>query len=230
MRRYPKIALTGGIASGKTTVARMLQDKGALIIDADVVAREVVEPGTPCWQALRTMLDPQFFDPSSGQLNRRALREAIVKDPEIKKKLESITHPAIVSEMNARWENSCKQNPDRIVIFDVPLLFEVNLQHRFDFIIVVYVPRHVQRERLAMREGISPEEAEQLIKLQKDIELKKAQASAIITNDGDIEHTARQVDALWDRLVEFWHNFRALEAPQSSPEIEGSSSTHPSRI
>ncbi|MEJ5300281.1 MAG: dephospho-CoA kinase [Thermodesulforhabdaceae bacterium] len=213
MRRYPKIALTGGIASGKSTVARMLQAKGALIIDADSVAREVVEPGTACWQALRDALGTTFFDPS-GRLDRKALRKAIMENPEIKKRLESITHPAIVFEMNARWEDSIVRDPNRIVIFDVPLLFEVNLHHRFDFIIVVYVPRNIQRERLAARDGISIEEAEQFIMLQKDIELKKAQASAVIVNDGDIEHTVSQVDALWDKLERFWHDFKAPEALQ----------------
>jgi dephospho-CoA kinase len=215
MAIYPRIALTGGIASGKSTVARMLQEKGAFIIDADVVARKVVEPGTPCWHELRSFLEPRFFD-ASGRLDRRALREAIVRDPDIKRRLESIVHPAIVSEMNARWERSISEDPNRIVIFDVPLLFEVNLQHRFDFIIVVYVPQPIQRERLALREKISPQEAQELIKLQKDIELKKALASFVITNEGSIEETAQQVDLLWSQLVDFWHSFaKSAGAPQS---------------
>ncbi|MGC8719659.1 MAG: dephospho-CoA kinase [Thermodesulforhabdaceae bacterium] len=215
MAIYPRIALTGGIASGKSTVARMLQGKGAFIIDADVVARKVVEPGTPCWHELRSFLEHRFFD-ASGRLDRRALREAIVRDPDIKRRLESIVHPAIVSEMNALWEKSISEAPDRIVIFDIPLLFEVNLQHRFDFVIVVYVPRSIQQERLALREKISIEEAQKLIKLQKDIELKKAQASIVITNDGSLEETARQVDLLWEKLTHLWQNFaKSAGAPRS---------------
>lgn len=229
MRRYPRIALTGGIASGKSTVASMLRGKGAFIIDADLVARKVVEPGTACWQALRSVIPPDFFD-ESGNLNRKALRCAIVQDPGMKKRIESILHPAIIAEMGTQWEKSIAESPERIVIFDIPLLFEVNLQHRFDFIIVVYTPRDVQRERLARRENISPEEAEKLITLQLDIEFKKSNASAVIMNNGNIENTARQVDALWLQLTDLWHNFpRSPGVSQSLPDCGDSSSSPPSK-
>lgn len=215
MRFYPRIALTGGIASGKSTVASMLREKGAIIIDADIIAREVVKPGTACWQALKLALPADFFD-ETGQLNRKALRKAMTKSNEIKKTIEEIIHPAIVAEMKTRWEDSIAGNPDRIVIFDIPLLFELDLQHRFDFIIVVYAPRDVQLKRLAVRDGISPEEAERLINLQQDIESKRTRASALIMNDKDIDETSRQVDLLWLRLVELWHNFsKSPGAPQS---------------
>ncbi|MCX7821906.1 MAG: dephospho-CoA kinase [Syntrophobacterales bacterium] len=229
MRRYPRIALTGGIASGKSTVASMLMRKGALIIDADSIAREVVEPGTDCWKALRSVLSPGFFE-ESGLINRRKLREAIVKNSEIKKCIEGIIHPAVISEMKVRWERAIAENPERIVIFDIPLLFEVNLQHRFDFVIVVYVPRSIQRERLATRDGISPDEAEKLIDIQKDIEFKKAHASALIVNDGSMEETAHQVDLLWNKLVDLWHNFS--KSPEESRSLLGFSdfsSSPPSR-
>ncbi len=202
MKRYPRIALTGSIASGKSTVSRMLKEKGAFIIDADEVARAVVEPGRPCWKRLYEAIGGQYFN-ADGSLKRKEIKDQIVKDKEFKKIVEEVTHPAIIEEMNNLWNDYLSTNPENPAIFDIPLLFEVGLEKNFDFVIVVWTPREIQIERLVKRDGITYEEANKLIGLQEDLEIKKAKASFVISNT-TLSETAKQVDLLWDHLLKLW--------------------------
>ncbi len=153
-----KIALTGGIATGKTTVANLFRDLGATVLDADVYARRVVEPGAESWQALRDMIGPAYFDPA-GSLNRRKLREKIIEEPDLREKLDALLHPFIIPAMWADWERLKRSDPRRVVIFDIPLLFEGGFETKFDIVILVYVPPCIQIQRLAKRDGITLQEA-----------------------------------------------------------------------
>lgn len=196
----PKIALTGGIATGKTTVSRMLEKRGAYIIDADIIARKILEPGTKCWNKLVKILDPSFFD-SEGNLKRGKLRKAIAQNPDLRKTVNSITHPEIVKTMERLWFEQTRLNPKTVKIFDIPLLFEVNLHNFFSFIILVYVPPKVQIERLAKRDNITIDEAVQALSMQLPIEEKRSKSHWIIDNSSTLEDTEAQVDKLWHHLV-----------------------------
>jgi dephospho-CoA kinase len=194
-----KIALTGGIASGKTTVANKLKELGAIILDADEYARRVVEPGTPSWDGLRELLGSAYFD-REGCLKRRELRERIIADPDCRKKVDEVLHPFIVRAMWAEWETQRRLHPDVPVIFDIPLLFEGGFDKDFDLIILVYVPAEVQVERLIERDGIDRKEAEGTLSMQFSIDSKKALSHHIIDNSRDFAGTLRQVEEVWKKL------------------------------
>ncbi|MFP5211798.1 MAG: dephospho-CoA kinase [Acidobacteriota bacterium] len=195
-----RIGLTGGIATGKSTVAAMFAELGAVILDADRVAREVVQPGTPCWFELRQTFGSDFFD-ADGQLDRRRLRECIISDDRCRLKLNAITHPHILTAMDDAWERITAHDPGRIVIFDVPLLFEINFSHGFETIILVYSPPEVQIQRLMERDCVSRAEAEKTLSIQLPIESKKALSTFVIDNSLDMDCTSRQVKEVWERLT-----------------------------
>ncbi len=199
----PRVALTGSIATGKSTVSQLLKKRGAFIIDADVIAREILRPGTRCWQELLKVLDRSFFD-EEGNLKRAELKKAIAQDTFLRKTINSITHPAIIDEMIEKWKNHITLNPSQIVIFDVPLLFEANLESLFSLIVVVYVPARVQLDRLMKRDGLTVDEASELVSMQLSIEDKKQRAHWVIDNSSTLENTEQQVDILWNFLKELW--------------------------
>lgn len=196
-RRPVRIALTGGIASGKSTVAHMLQQKGAVVLDADAAARRAVEPGQPAWRRLRTILDDGYFDPATGEIQRRKLREDIVRDPELRAQVNAAVHPSVMEAMEAAWREWCVRDPHRVVIFDIPLLYETQLEGTFDCVILVYANPETQVQRLCRRDGVSPKEAQKTLGMQWPIAWKKERAHVVIDNCGDLESTQRQVDALW---------------------------------
>jgi dephospho-CoA kinase len=194
-----RIALTGGIATGKSTVARIFADLGAAILDADQVAREVVEPGTYCWQKLRDYLGAAYFQ-ENGELRRRELREKIIHDSQCRLTVNAILHPCIVREMDRRWQTRQKLQPEQIVIFDIPLLFETDLADCFDTIILVYTSREIQIQRLMLRDGLSPAEAAKTLTMQLPIEAKRTKSHLIVDNSYDLSHTHEQVQAVWEKL------------------------------
>lgn len=187
------IGLTGGIASGKSTVSAMLVRKGALLIDADQIAREVVLPGRPALLEIVQRFG-QAVLLEDGALHRKKLGEMIFRDSEARKDLEAILHPQIRAIMRQRmleWET---ENPQSLVVVDVPLLFESKLQGMFSEVMLVYAPVDIQRNRLMQREGISWEEAELRLDSQMPIEGKKKLADVIINNSGTLEETENQID------------------------------------
>ncbi|GIP38220.1 dephospho-CoA kinase [Paenibacillus sp. J31TS4] len=189
-----KIGLTGGIACGKSTVAEMLVERGAILIDADRIAREVVEPGTPLLQEVAAAFGQDVLHPD-GSLNRKRLGEIVFADEAARKRLEGLLHPEIRATMRKRMEEAEKQQPDRLVIVDVPLLFESGLQAMFDEVLVVAVPPDKQLERLMARDGLTREQAELRLAAQMPIERKRELADAVIDNSGDRSDTERQVEA-----------------------------------
>lgn len=190
------IGLTGGIASGKSTIANMLVERGALLVDADQVAREVVLPGEPALEAIASAFGQAVLE-ADLSLNRKSLGEIVFRDKEKLKQLEAITHPAIRTRMQERIHTYAEQFPERLIVADVPLLYETEQQHLYEGIMVVYVPAEVQILRLMKRNAMSEEEAARRVKLQMDIERKKELADWVIDNSGTVADTERQIDKFW---------------------------------
>lgn len=193
------LGVTGGIASGKTTVANMLAELGAPIVDFDILAREVVEPGKPAWQDIVDYFGKQVLN-EDRTLNRKKLSKIVFSDLEKRKKLESFTHPRIHEEFVKQVNEIAAQNPNAIIQTVIPLLIELNLQYIFHKILVVYTPYKKQVERLIERDGISREEAENILKAQLPIDEKVGYADFVIHNEGSLEETRKQVRDLWEKL------------------------------
>jgi dephospho-CoA kinase len=195
------IGLTGGIACGKSTVSAMLAERGAFVVDADRIAREVVMPGEPALAEIAAVFG-QAVIRDDGTLDRRKLGEIVFADPEKRKRLEAITHPAIRERMWARIRRVKADEPGRIVVADIPLLYETGQQGLYDGVLVVYAPREVQIRRLMARNPeLTEAQALERINAQMDIERKKELADWVIDNGGSLESTGRQVEALWRELA-----------------------------
>jgi dephospho-CoA kinase len=192
------IGLTGSIATGKSTVASLLVDRGAILIDADRIAREVVLPGSP----VLTQVADRFGQAvllGDGSLDRKKLGEFIFGDAASRKDLEGILHPPIRAIMKERMQRHELEYPEKLVVVDVPLLFESKLQHMFTEIMVVYVPAAIQLERLIHRDQLTEEKAISRLNSQMSIEEKKKLADIVIDNSGTIQETEQQVTQFWRR-------------------------------
>jgi dephospho-CoA kinase len=193
------VALTGGIGSGKSTVAELFGQRGAQVVDADAVARWVVEPGQPALGALAERFGPGVIR-ADGTLDRPALADLAFADDDSRRALEAITHPAIVAEMDRRIAVS---PPDAVVVVEIQLLVETWDQRvrEYDAVVVVEAPRDVRLDRLVAR-GMTREDAERRMATQASDEQRRAIATCVITNDGDLESLSTQVDAVWVLLQE----------------------------
>ena len=195
------IGLTGGIASGKSTVARRLVSRGAVGIDADQLAREVVEPGTPGLAAIVAAFGNGILLPD-GKLNRPALGSIIFSDSHLRKRLNAITHPAVRCLARELIAAADTANPAAVVVYDVPLLAEAIAggQVTFDLIVVVQADRDTRIQRMVELRGLTPAEARQRIASQASDEERLVLADVVIDNSGAIEDTVARVDALWERV------------------------------
>ncbi|UVI28481.1 dephospho-CoA kinase [Paenibacillus spongiae] len=192
-----KLGLTGGIASGKSTVSAMLVKLGAKLVDADQVAREVVLPGEPALGRIVARFGQAVLN-EDGTLNRSKLGSLVfTPDKQKLKDLESILHPAIRARMQERMDAYLQEDPNLLVIADIPLLYETGQAELYDAVMVVYVPAEMQLQRLMEREGLTEEQASLRIGLQMDIEEKKRLATYVIDNSGSLEATERQVRQFW---------------------------------
>jgi dephospho-CoA kinase len=191
------VALTGGIGSGKSTVAGLFGQRGATIVDADAIARWVVEPGQPALAALVARFGTGILR-TDGTLDRPALADLAFVDDESRRALEAITHPVIVAEMDRRIAGS---PDDAVVVVEVQLLVETWDQRvrEYDVVIVVEAPRDVRLARLVDR-GMTRDDAERRMAAQASDEQRRAIATHVIENDGDLEALARQVDTVWAAL------------------------------
>jgi dephospho-CoA kinase len=196
------LGVTGGIASGKTTVARMLEQLGAPMIDFDLLSRIVVEPGKPAWRDIVSFFGEQVLLPDKT-LDRKKLSEIVFRDTEKRKKLEGFTHPRIQEEFMHRVEEHTSGNPEAIIQVVVPLLIEANLQYLFHKLLLVYIPQETQIQRLVERDGISREMARSILAAQLPIDEKRAYADYIVDNSGSLEDTKKQVQEVWQELKEF---------------------------
>lgn len=192
------IGLTGSIATGKSTVARRLKELGLPIVDADVVARQVVEPGSETLEAIFKEFGEAALLPD-GSMNREEIGRQIFGNKEKRDKLNAIIHPAIRKEM-LRQRDEHVANGEPIVIMDIPLLFEGQLQHFVDRILVVGTSEAIQTERLMQRNQLTKEEALQRIQSQIPVSEKMEQADDVIHNDGSMDELMKQVDA----VVSLW--------------------------
>ncbi|WP_305880088.1 dephospho-CoA kinase [Sporosarcina sp. Marseille-Q4943] len=185
------IGLTGSIATGKSTVSRMLKQKGYPIVDADEISRLVVEPGSPVLESIAEAFGYLVLHPD-GSLNREKLGSLIFNDEEKRKKLNGIIHPAVRREMIRQKEEWLEKGANTVVM-DIPLLFESKLQSYVDKIIVVSATPAIQRERLIARNGYSADEADARINSQLPIAEKELGADAVVDNNGSLEETEHQL-------------------------------------
>lgn len=194
-----EVGLTGGIASGKSTVAAMFVALGARLVDSDLLARQAVEPGSPGLAEIVAAFGSGVLGPDGG-LDRRGLRALVFGDETARRRLNAIVHPLVRELMTrelARWREA---DPGGVVLVDVPLLFESGWAGRFAAVVLVYVPRAVQIERLMKRDGVSRPEAEAALAAQMDIEQKRGMAQFVVDNSGPITDTHSQVRAVWAGL------------------------------
>lgn len=192
------LALTGNIASGKSTVAALLAGHGATIIDADLLAREAVAPGSPGLSAVVAHFGPAVLQPN-GTLDRAALRERVFADPAAREALNAIVHPEVRRRREVAVQDALARG-DQVIISDIPLLFEVGLEQQFDGVILVDAAPAVRLARLVRDRGLSAEEAQRMIDAQWPSERKRQGATWIIDNDGPREALVTQVAAVWDAI------------------------------
>jgi dephospho-CoA kinase len=194
------IGLTGGIAAGKTVVADRLAELGAVRIDADRLAREVVEPGTPALAEIARRFGADVIR-EDGSLDRPALGAVVFQDPDARRDLEAITHPAVRALSARRMAEAGEADPDAIVVYDIPLLVESGRVDEFDRILVVHAPREERIRRLVELRGMSPEEAERRIASQASDEERLAVADDVIDSGVSLASTLAQTDRLWANLA-----------------------------
>lgn len=197
------LGLTGGIASGKTAVAKRLAEHGAIHIDADQLARDVVEPGTPALAQIVERFGDGVLRPD-GSLDRAALGAIIFSDDEARLALNAITHPAVGRLGKQLMAEASARDAHAVVVYDVPLLIEARTQpdyYHFDLIAVVEADAEKRIERMVRLRGMSEEEARRRVASQSTDEERRAIADVIIDSNGSLDETLRQADELWDTLV-----------------------------
>ncbi|MFP5505481.1 MAG: dephospho-CoA kinase [Gammaproteobacteria bacterium] len=191
-----RIGLTGGIGSGKTTVANLFAARGVPVIDTDVVARELVEPGQPALAEIAARFGADLLD-ANGRLDRARLRERVFADTGKRQELEAILHPRIQTAM----EHRAAQTDAPYVLLVIPLLFEAGWQDRVDRVLLVDVPENLQRARVAARDRLEPAQIDAILAAQAGREQRRAGADDIIDNSGDAAALEPQVDVLHQRYM-----------------------------
>lgn len=196
----PLIALTGGIAAGKSTVARRLADHGAVVVDADALVREVQQPGSPVLARIAEEFGAGVIR-SDGALDRAALGAIVFGDDAAIARLNAIVHPAVRDLSHARFAEARAASPDAVIVYDVPLLVEARGGDGWDLVVVAHAPAELRARRLHEERGMSAGEAASRIAAQVSDEARLAIADVVIDTSGSIAETIAQTDALWDRLT-----------------------------
>jgi dephospho-CoA kinase len=191
------VGLTGGIGTGKSTVARMLEKRGAVVFDADVLARQAVVPGTPGFDKVVERFGPNVLAPGGG-LDRDALASIVFSDPAARRDLEGIVHP----EVRRMFAEGCEEyrDSDRVVVFSAPLLVETGMHTAFDLLIVVSAPVATQIERLMRDRGMAERDVQARIAAQLPLEAKAEVADVLVDNEGTIEDLEGRVERVWRDL------------------------------
>lgn len=195
----PLIALTGGIASGKSTIARRLQEHGAIVVDADALVRELQQPGTPVLAAIVEAFGEGTLLPD-GSLDRAALGARIFADPEARARLNAIVHPAVQQESARRFREALAEDPGRVVVYDVPLLVEARPDDPWDLVVVAHAPAAMRAERLVAHRGMDAAAAAERVAAQASDAERLAIADVVVDTAGSLASTIEQADALWSRL------------------------------
>ncbi len=191
--------LTGGIATGKSTVSSILMEAGAIIIDADTIARDAVRKNLPAWHEIVRIFGKEVLLPD-GEIDRAYLGGIIFGDPSKKEILNKIVHPYVIQKVAELIEEIGKESPDSIVILDVPLLIEAGMDKGMEDVILVYTPEHIQIKRLIERDGISDEDALLRVRSQMPIEKKREFATIIIDNNGTLQATRERALEVFNSL------------------------------
>ena len=207
-----RIGLTGGIAAGKSVVSRRLQELGAVVIDHDDLAREAVAPGTPGLAAVAAEFGSDVLNPD-GSLRRAVLGELIFGDPNARHRLETILHPAIERLAAARQAAAVAENPDVMVVHDVPLLIETGQTHLYDLVVVVHAPEELRYRRLVEERGMSPADARARLAAQASDAVHEDAADWLLDGSKDEDNLRRQASAMWTRLQ------RARPVPPTYPGL-----------
>ena len=192
------VALTGNVASGKSTVASLFAGWGAELIDADQLAREVQAPGTPVLLAIARRFGTNVLRPD-GSLDRAALRSRVLADPQALADLNHLVHPAVLRLRETRLA-ALREAGARIVVTDIPLLYEAADPGAFDAVVLVDAPMDLRRQRLFERSGLPPHEAERLIAAQMPSEMKRSRATFVIDNDADLATLEARAREVWTAL------------------------------
>lgn len=193
------VGLTGGIASGKSLVAKLLKDLGAYVIDADAIAHEITQPGTPAYREIIQ----QFGEGVLGKdrtIDRSSLGRMVFSDPARRAVLEGIVHPRVFAVEETRRREIAQQDPQAVIIFDAPLLIETRAHELMDRVIVVYADRKTQLKRLKERDRLFPEEAKRRIAAQLPLSNKKLYADYVIDGTASLQQVATQTEAIYKEL------------------------------
>lgn len=191
--------LTGGIGTGKSTVAEMFKAAGAIVIDADKIARDAVQKDRPAWRKIVKHFGRNILLPD-GEINRKHLADIIFNDPHQKDILNQIVHPIVFEETERRLKEIERNHPESVVILDIPLLIESGMERDLFEIIVVYTPEEVQMQRLMARDRIGPSEALTRIRAQIPIDDKKSKATILIDNSASRSETRRTAQEVFKKL------------------------------
>jgi dephospho-CoA kinase len=194
-----RIGLTGNIAAGKSSVVGVWRSLGATVVDADELARRVVEPGTPGHDSIVEAWGPAVLD-ADGSLDRAALRRIVFEDPEARARLEEIVHPAVYA-LRGEENRLAEARGERLVVADIPLLFEVGMADEFDVVVLVDAPEEERLRRLVEDRGLDPEEAVRMIEAQMPAELKRARADLVIENAGSMAELEARAGEAWAELA-----------------------------
>lgn len=193
------IGLTGGIATGKSTVASMLRELGAKIIDADELARQVVQPGQEAWQDIVSTFGAEILR-EDRTINREKLRKLVFQNETARQRLESITHPRIRALAEQRIQKLAAEGAE-VIVYEAPLLFENQVHLWLRPVILVACDSETQKQRLQKRDGLNEKEIEQHLKAQMPLDQKRKLADFVIENNGDLENLRRQVREVWEKIV-----------------------------
>lgn len=191
------VGVTGGLGAGKSTVARMLGSRGAVIVDADELAARALEPGTGSYERVCELFGDEIVQPD-GRLDRAAIAQRVFRDPDKRRALESIVHPEVFRGLAETVE--AHRDTDHVVVFDVPLLVEIGLQDAFDVVVVVTAPPDQQLLRVMRDRTMSEQDASARLAAQVSSAERESAADVVIPNDGDLEELERRVEALWADL------------------------------
>ena len=194
------VGLTGGIATGKSTVVRMLVEEGARVIDHDGLVHALQEPGQPVWLRIVEAFGRDILD-TEERIDRKKLGALVFVDEERRKLLEGIVHPAVLEEGRRQREEIVREDAQAIILSDIPLLLEVGMQDQFDLVLLVYAPPELQIQRVMKRNNLTREEAIARLKSQMPIDEKLKFAHLVIRNDGTMRELEKRVDEVWQDLL-----------------------------
>ncbi len=195
----PLVALTGGIAAGKSTIARRLAEHGAVIVDADAIVRDVQQPGSPVLAEIAAAFGERMLR-ADGSLDRAALGAHVFGDPQRVAQLNAIVHPAVRAESQRRFAAAFAADPAAVVVYDVPLLAEARAADGWDLVIVAHAPAPVRQQRMVQLRGMTPDDARARLAAQVPDDQRLALADVVIDTAGTVDETIAQTDAVWERL------------------------------